>query len=112
MNLLELMREYVVCIKFPAMKQIVLLFIRTNWDGTFIVFLENLVINFTFRINNTTDRTITIHEPSLSRSVHFMHVRCVQGPAQFVNSPCWKSGWESVNFLLWELITAIMSGAS
>lgn len=33
--------------------------ISRNWNGTFINSLKNL-INFKFRINNTTDKTITI----------------------------------------------------
>lgn len=78
MNLLELRREYMVCIQFPAMKQNVLLFISKNCNATFINFLKNLVINFKFRINITTERTIRIHEFSLSRSVSFMPVRCVR----------------------------------
>lgn len=77
MNLLELIRRQVVCIKCPAMKQIVLLFISKNWNETLIFFLKNLIINFKFKINNTTDRTIVIHEPSQSRSAHFMHIRSV-----------------------------------
>lgn len=66
-----------VCIKRPAMKQIFLLLIIKNWNETLIFFLKNLIINFKLKINNTTDRTIAIHEPSQSRSAHFMHVRPV-----------------------------------
>lgn len=40
---------------------------------------------------------IIIHVPSLSSSVNFLHVRCVQ-------TLCWKRGWESDDFpLLYEL---------
>lgn len=99
MNLLELRREYVIYIKFPAMKKKVPLFISKNWNETFISFLKNL-INFKFRINKTTDRTITINEPFLSRSANVTHVRRVHEPACFVNSSCWKWGWESEDFLL------------
>lgn len=80
MNLLEMKREYVVCIKFLAMKQIILLFISKNWNTIPINFLKNLVINFKVSINNTTDRTIKILVPSLSGSVNFANVRCVQDP--------------------------------
>lgn len=76
MNLLELRREHVVYIKLLAMKQIIVLFISKNWNRILVNILKNL-LSISVRINYTIDRTITIHVPSLSSSVNFMHVRCV-----------------------------------
>lgn len=70
MNFLELRKKCIICIQFLAMKQTVLS-INWNWNGTFINSLKNL-INFKFKINNTTDKTITFRA-FLGRRPDFMH---------------------------------------
>lgn len=88
MNLLELRKECAICIQLVAMKQIVLSISR-NWNGTFINSLKNL-INFKFRINNTTDKTIIIQSLPLCRSPKSMHAQCLRSlptlPAALVGS--------------------------
>lgn len=64
-------------------------------------FPEKPLTNFIFTTNYTIDRTITIYEPSSSRNVNFMDIRCVQELAYIVDSPCWKQGWESDDLQQW-----------
>lgn len=88
-----------IYIKFLVMKKKVLLFISKNWNEIFISFLKNF-INFKFRINKIIDRIIIINEFFLFRSVNVTYVRRVYEFVCFVNSFCWKWGWESEDFLL------------